>query len=112
MSLSLLRFVLTLIAVLFMASSQPLAATKKSVAPRQLSMEVVNDAEWSRGAGARSRALLLKIQVLLDRARLAGPDHARGKHPQGDCRLSGHARSGCRRADRPATVAGLGRSGH
>jgi lipoprotein-anchoring transpeptidase ErfK/SrfK len=62
------RFVLTSVVMLLLVSSPGLAATKKSATPRQLSMAAVNDAEWSRGAGARSRDLLLKIQVLLDRA--------------------------------------------
>jgi lipoprotein-anchoring transpeptidase ErfK/SrfK len=62
------RFVLTSVVMLLLVSSPGLAGTKKSATPRQLSMAAVNDAEWSRGAGARSRDLLLKIQVLLDRA--------------------------------------------
>jgi lipoprotein-anchoring transpeptidase ErfK/SrfK len=65
---SLFRSPLTLIATLLTLSSPGFAVAKKSAAPRQLSMEAVNDAEWSRHAGALSRPLLLKIQVLLDRA--------------------------------------------
>jgi hypothetical protein len=45
-----------------------LAAVKKSAASRHLSMEAVNDAEWSGRNGGLSRPLLLKVQVLLDRA--------------------------------------------
>jgi lipoprotein-anchoring transpeptidase ErfK/SrfK len=76
------RFALALIAIPLLVSSPGFAAVKKTAAARQLSMEAVNDAEWSRGAGARSRPLLLKIQVLLDRAH-ASPgqiDAARGEN--------------------------------
>src|SRR5215510_1078427 len=65
---SLFRFALTVIAMLLLISSPGVAAAKKSAAHRQLTMEAVNDAEWSRGASQPSRALLVKIQVLLDRA--------------------------------------------
>src|SRR5215510_16219883 len=65
---SLFRFALTVIAMLLLISSPGVAAAKKSPAHRQLTMEAVNDAEWSRGASQSSRALLVKIQVLLDRA--------------------------------------------
>src|SRR5262245_20944025 len=64
----LFRFALTVIAMLLLISSPGVAAAKKSAAHRQLTMEAVNDAEWSRGASQSSRALLVKIQVLLDRA--------------------------------------------
>ena len=65
---SLFRFGLTLLAMLLMASGPSLAAVKKSAASRHLSMEAVNDAEWSGRNGGLSRPLLLKVQVLLDRA--------------------------------------------
>jgi lipoprotein-anchoring transpeptidase ErfK/SrfK len=68
MPLAPFRFVLNLIVMLLTLSGPGLAGAKTSAAPRQLSIEAVNDAEWSRRAGAPSRPLLLKIQVLLDRA--------------------------------------------
>jgi len=93
---------ITFVAALFALLAAPAdAARKLASAAHNVSLESVNSAEWRRGG--LSTALLIKVQVLLDRAH-ASPgeiDASRGeKYPQGRCSLSGDARPRTWRADR------------
>src|SRR5688572_6849281 len=64
------RFIFTgVLAALFVAThvSAALSAPKKPSA-HKLSLEEVNSAQWRRKGGNVSTALLVKLQILLDRA--------------------------------------------
>jgi lipoprotein-anchoring transpeptidase ErfK/SrfK len=80
MSYSALRAITFVAALVALVTSPAHAARKQSSAAHNISLESVNNAEWRRGN--LSTALLIKVQVLLDRAH-ASPgeiDASRGEN--------------------------------
>jgi hypothetical protein len=63
-----LRFTLLILALALLPVGAVSAAPRKAPAARPLSMQAVNDAEWSRAGHQLQRPLLVKLQILLDRA--------------------------------------------
>jgi peptidoglycan hydrolase-like protein with peptidoglycan-binding domain len=59
---------LTFAAFAGLMSDQAVSAPRKTPAARNLSMEAVNNAEWRGKSDSTSTALLVKLQILLDRA--------------------------------------------
>jgi lipoprotein-anchoring transpeptidase ErfK/SrfK len=63
-----LLLTLTVAAFAGLMSDHASSAPRKAPAPRSLSMEAVNNAEWRGKSDSTSTALLVKLQILLDRA--------------------------------------------
>src|SRR4029078_2334550 len=79
MSFAYVRFAIIGASLLALLPSSAVAARKPSAAAQSLSIESVNDATWRRGN--LSTPVLLKLQVLLDRAH-ASPGQIDATHGQ------------------------------
>src|SRR5262245_47453686 len=100
MSYSVLRAITFVAVLIALATSPAHAARKQKSAAHHVSLESVNNAEWHRGN--MSTALLIKVQVMLDRAH-ASPgeiDASRGENKGTPVNIG--ERSPGRQAGRPS----------